>query len=271
MPAPPRFPIVRLLICCWLLALTGCRQAPARVPLTIFAAASLAEAFTELAAQFEAAHPGVRVTLNFAGSQQLAQQIAQGAPGDVFAGANEAQMAAAVASGRIDAAAPRLFAQNRLAVIFPADNPANLQQLTDLARPGLKLVLAAAEVPAGQYARIFLDKASQDAALGASYAAAVLANVVSYEQNVRTVLTKVALGEADAGIVYTSDAGSSGEPIGSLAIPDDLNQIARYPIAPLNDSPQPELAQAFVDAILSPAGQAVLQQHGFLPSGAASP
>lgn len=267
-PSPPLLRIACLLAGLWLLALTGCRAEGVAEPttdLTVFAAASLTDAFTDVAARFEAAHPGARVTLNFAGSQQLAQQIAQGAPGDVFASANEAQMAAAITNGRVDADAPRPFARNRLAVIIPEDNPAGLHMLADLGRAGVKVILAAPGVPAGRYARDFLARASEEGALGADFAAAVMRNVVSYEQNVRVVLTKVALGEADAGIVYASDTHNSPEPVNLLPIPNALNPIASYPVAPLNDSPHPQLAAAFIAYLLSPVGQAVLGQYGFLP------
>ncbi len=231
--------------------------------LTVFAAASLTEAFTELAAQFEAEHPGATVALNFGASNALAEQINQGAPADVFASANAAQMEAAVASDRIDAASTRVFAGNRLVVIFPADNPGGVTAPADLGRPGLKLVLAAAEVPVGGYTLDFLDKAAQDPALGVGFKDDVLANVVSYEENVRAVFTKVALGEADAGIVYASDVvGDGAADVDQLAIPDALNTLAMYPLAPLNDSSQPDLAEAFVALVLSEEGQAVLARYG---------
>ncbi len=238
-----------------------------RVNLTVMAAASLLDAFNDLGAQFQASHPGVTVTFNFAGSHQLAQQIASGAPADVFASANQAQMTVAVKTGRIDANAAKFFVQNRLVVIFPKDNPGKLARLQDLSRPGLKLVFAAKEVPVGQYSLDFLKKGSQDPAFGADFQAAVLKNVVSYEDNVKSVLTKVALGEADAGIVYTTDAASDpNAKVSELAIPDALNVIASYPIAALRDSSHPALAQAFVDLVLSTQGQATLQKYGFIPA-----
>ena len=255
-----------------LVALPGCRATPAAMQpsaatLTVFAAASLTGAFTEIGRQFEAAHPGVKVTFNFAGSQQLAQQLGQGAPGDVFASANKKQMDVAVTAGRVASGSAQAFAKNRLLVIFPKDNPANLATLQDLAKPGLKLVLAAKEVPVGQYALDFLDKAVLDAAFGSIFKDDVLKNVVSYEQDVKAVLTKVVLGEADAGIVYTTDVvGDSAGKVGRLDIPDALNTIASYPIARVSDSANADQAQAFVDTVLSPAGQAVLAQYGFLPA-----
>lgn len=243
-------------------------NAGASLTLNVFAASSLTDAFGEIGAQFTADNPGVALVFNFGGSNQLATQIGEGAPADVFAPANGAQMDAAIATGRVAGGAPQTFARNRLVVVTPSDNPARLTTLQDLATPGVKLVLAAPEVPAGQYALDFLDKAAADGSLGAGYQDAVLANVVSYEENVRSVLTKVALGEADAGIVYASDVAAS--PVGAvqqIEIPGALNTIVTYPIAALSDSPQAALAQSFVDAVLSAEGQAVLEQAGFLGAG----
>jgi molybdate transport system substrate-binding protein len=237
---------------------------PAEATLTVFAAASLTDAFNEIGRAFEAANPGVTVAFNFAGSNQLATQIAEGAPADVFASANQAQMDAAVESGRIDPGAATIFAANRLVVVLPADNPAGIAALPDLAKPDTLIVLAAEEVPVGRYSLEFLDKASADPAFDAGFKEAVLGNVVSYEENVRSVLNKVALGEADAGIVYTSDlAGVEG--VASLEIPDALNVLAAYPIAPLNDSALGETAAAFVSYVLGGEGQAALTAYGFGP------
>jgi molybdate transport system substrate-binding protein len=234
--------------------------------LTVFAASSLTEAFTELGKGFEQEHSGVKVVFNFAGSQQLAQQLGQGAPADVFASANNKQMQVAIEGGRVVSGTQQVFVRNRLVVIYPADNPAGLTQLQDLAKPGLQLVLAAKEVPVGQYALDFLDKASQDAAFGSTFKDDVLKNVVSYEENVKAVLTKVTLGEGDAGIVYTSDiSGDAASKVSSLAIPDQLNTIAVYPIAPVSDSANQELANAFIQTVLSSSGQAILTKYGFIP------
>lgn len=239
----------------------------APVTLNVFAAASLTDAFNEIGKQFAAEHGGADVVFNFAGSNQLATQIGQGAPADVFASANKAQMQAAIDSGRIVSGTQQTFVRNRLVVVTPADNPAQLGSLQDLAKPGIKIVLAAKEVPVGQYALDFLDKAEADGSLAAGYKDAVLANVVSYEENVRSVLAKVTLGEADAGIVYTSDAAVSEGDVQQIEIPDALNTIANYPLAALSDSPNPELAQQFVDYVLAPAGQQVLEKYGFIGAG----
>lgn len=234
--------------------------------LNVFAAASLTEAFGAIGAAFEAKNPGLKLVFNFAGSQQLLQQIDQGAPADVFASANNPLMAEAIRTGHVVSGTQQVFVRNRLVVIVPEDNPAGVATLDDLARPGLKLVLAAKEVPVGQYARDFLSRAAADPALGAQYAAAVEGNVVSYEANVRAVLSKVVLGEADAGIVYTSDvAGEAGLKVQQITIPDALNTIAAYPIAPLGSAAQPDEARRFVEFVLSQEGQSILAGHGFIP------
>ncbi len=232
--------------------------------LIVFAAASLTDAFGTIGEQFEAA-TGASVTFNFAGSPQLAQQIVQGAPADVFASANVKQMEVMIEAGEVQPGSDRVFARNRLVVIYPHDNPAELSALQDLARPGIRLVLAAQEVPAGQYALDFLDQASQDAAFDPTFGDDVLKNVVSYEENVRAVQSKVTLGEADAGIVYRSDVTRDAvERVGQIDIPGRLNTLAAYPIAPLEEARNAELAQQFVDYVLSPEAQAILEDYRFL-------
>jgi molybdate transport system substrate-binding protein len=240
--------------------------AGAMTTLNVFAAASLTAAFEEIGELFEASNPNATIVFNFAGSQQLAQQIIAGAPADIFASANQKQMDVVIQAGGIVAGSQQTFIRNRLVVIYPQDNPAGLRDLKDLAQPGLKLVFAAQEVPVGQYSLDFLDKAITDPAFGDSYKEDVLANVVSYEDNVKAVLTKVALGEADAGIVYTSDiTEEDGAIVGRIDIPDALNVIATYPIASVKESEYMELAQAFIDLVLSQAGQDILAKHNFIP------
>ena len=235
--------------------------------LTVFAAASLTDAFNAIGKNFQAANPGTTVTFNFAGSQQLAQQIGQGAPADVFASANNAQMAVLIKSGQVISGSQRTFVRNRLVVIYPTANPGGLTKLQDLAKPGLKVVLADKTVPVGGYALDFLTKASASPDFTPTFSPTVLANVVSYETDVKQVLAKVSLGEADAGIVYTTDitADAAGK-VGRLDIPDALNTIATYPIAAIKGSPNASLAQKFVDYVLSPDGQMVLVQFGFIPT-----
>ena len=231
--------------------------------LTVFAAASLTGSFGDIGKAFEAANPGVTVTFNFAGTQALATQLTQGAQADVFASANHTYMdnlviAALVAPGYKD------FVTNLLEVILPANNPANLQTLQDLAKPALKLVLEDKSVPAGAYSLTILDNLGKDAVYGADFKTKVLANVVSYETDVKQVVAKVQLGEADAGIVYVTDA-IAAPTLKTIEIPANFNVIAKYPIAALGNAPQPALAAAFVGYVLSPAGQAAMKKWGFTP------
>jgi molybdate transport system substrate-binding protein len=255
----------------WLLFLTGAIMisacgAPAPTvelrTLTVFAAASLADAFDEIIKNFEAANPGVTVKLNFGGSQSLRTQIEQGAQADVFASANTKEMDALVTGNFVAAESPRIFLTNQLVVIMPADNPAGLKELADLAGSGLKLVLAAQEVPVGNYSLQMLD--TLDATFGDGFKEQVLANVVSYENDVKQVVAKVQLGEADAGIVYLSDTVAAPD-LQKIDIPAENNVVASYPLAALTQSKSPALAQAFMDYVLSANGQSILKKWGFLP------
>ena len=247
----------------------GTREDPqiqdSNMTLAIFTAGSLVSPFSEIGEQYESLNPGVELTFNFAGSQQLAHQLAQGAPGDIFASADIRQMEAIVKTGRIKSQSPQIFSHNHLVVIFPTENPGGIQMLQDLSKQGLKLVLAAEAVPVGNYSQQFLTKASQDPAFTESFKKDVLGNVVSYESNVNAVLNKVLLGEADAGIVYTSDINDRNINLLSiLPIPEELNVLADYLIAPLMDIRDPELAQDFIAFVLSPTGQEILSNHGFI-------
>lgn len=229
---------------------------------TVYAAASLAEAFTELGRRFEATRPGVRVRLNFGGSQQLALQLQQGARADLFASADQRWMNAVRDSGLV-LGDPEAFAENRLVVIVPRANPASIRSLGDLARAGVKLVVAAEAVPVGRYTREALGRLSSLPGFGADYAARVLANVVSYEDNVKGVVAKVQLGEADAGVVYRSDAaGAASGRVSTLAIPDSANVRGIYPIAVLKRTSNPALARAFVHLVFSAEGQGTLARWG---------
>ncbi len=264
----PTLPLILLIT----LFLAGCTPAaaPTVAPtarsepktLNVFAAASLTDAFTEIGKNFEAANPGTTISFNFAGSQALQTQIEQGAPADVFASASKSNMDALVTDNLVAQDAPQQFLNNKLVVILPKDNPAGLIALEDLAKPGIKLVLAAEAVPVGKYALQALDL--MDAKFGNGYKTKVLANVVSNEDNVKQVVAKVQLGEADAGIVYTSDAIAAPE-LKTIEIPADLNVIAKYPIAPLLKSENADLARAFIAYVLSKESQAVLQKWGFAP------
>jgi molybdate transport system substrate-binding protein len=230
--------------------------------LTVFAAASLADAFTEIGANFEAANPGVTITFNFAGSQALRTQIEEGAPADVFASASSKEMDTLVSGGFVADGVSQVFLSNKLVVILPADNPARLDSLEDLAVSGVKIVLAADEVPVGNYARRSLDL--MNGPFGADFKDKVLANVVSNEDNVKQVVAKVQLGEADAGIVYNSDAVAAPE-LKTIEIPAEINVIAKYPIASSVESANADLADAFIAHVLSVDGQVILGKWGFSP------
>ncbi len=253
-----------LLITCLLGSCTNAPGSGQRTHLTIFAASSLAESMQALADDFERQNPGVDVALNLASSYQLVQQLTAGAQADVFASANPQQMQVAVENGLVWEGEQQVFANNHLVVVTPPGNPSEVRDLEDLANHGLRLVLAAQEVPAGRYAQEFLQRASGDESLGIDFAERVLRNVVSYEQSVRFVLTKVALGEAGAGIVYATDAASpDGRALGVIEIPDHLNPRAIYMIAPLAGTHKPELAREFIEFVLSPEGQQIIQTYGF--------
>lgn len=238
-----------------LVSLAACGAPPGRTELTVSAAMSLKEAFVELEQAFEREHPDVDVVYNFAGSHVLAAQILEGAPVDVFASADHAQIDGAATSGRLLGA--KVFARNRLVIVAPAGS-SNVAAPADLGKPGVRLVLAAEGVPAGAYAREALAKVGvRDAAL---------ANVVSNEENVRGVVGKVAAGEADAGVVYATDvtdAVADKLRVVAFAGADDI--VPTYEIAALKDSKHPALAAAFVAAVTGPSGAAALHRRGFLP------
>jgi molybdate transport system substrate-binding protein len=237
---------------------------PTPVTLTVLAAASLTDSFNEMGKLFESKNPGVTVALSYGGSQALAQQLDQGAPADVFASASPKYMTAAVTSKRVNQADSQNFVFNRLVVIVPKDNPAGVKTLQDLAKAGLKIDLEDKSVPAGQYSLDFLDKAVKDPGFDPKFKDNVLKNVVSYETDVKAVVSKVSLGEADAGIVYITDYNVAADKLAKLDIPDSLNTVATYPIAPISDSKNPDLAKAFVALVLSPEGQAIMAKYGFV-------
>jgi molybdate transport system substrate-binding protein len=232
--------------------------------LTIFAAASLTDAFEAIESELEAANPDLSITYNFGGSQALVTQLKEGAEADVFASANVAQTDVATEAGLV-AGAPLPFAHNRLAIVTPAGNPAAIESAANLAKEGTLLVLAQPEVPAGRYARESVCLLATDTATyGAGFVERVAANVVSEEEDVRDVLAKVVLGEADAGIVYVSDAVAAGDQVLVVDIPDEVNVIATYPVAILAGGDE-ALGSAFVSYLLSDEGQALLERYGFQP------
>jgi len=231
--------------------------------LTVFAAASLTAAFKDVGAAFEDANSGVDVTFNFAGSPALRTQVEEGAPADVLALADNKNMQAAL-DKKLVAQAWRTFARNRLVIAVPSANPGEISAPVDLANSGLKLVLAQEDVPVGNYARESLGNMEADATFGAGFRDRVLANVVSNEPNVKAVVTKVQLGEADAGIVYATDiTGDLKGTVTAIPIPDEFNVVATYPVSVVSDAKEPEIAAAFIDFLLSAAGQAILEEHGF--------
>ena len=232
--------------------------------ITVFAASSLTLALEEIGDAFETKYPETDVTFNFAGTPTLRTQLEQGARADVFASANAAQMQLAIGADVIDGT-PSTFATNRLVVITPAGG--SVQSLADLTADGTLIVLALPDVPVGAYARQALDRLSGANGLPADFAEQVLDNVVSEETNVRQVIAKVALGEADAGIVYTSDVTSEvRDNMESIEIPADANVIATYPVARVEDASNPSAGSAFIDFLLSDEGQSILAAYGFGPA-----
>jgi len=253
----------RFLLPSLLLALSlGCADpesgAPARTPLVVLAASSLREAFTAIAEDFEREHADVTVTFNFAGSQELSTQLEHGAAADVLASADMLQMERA--SRR--AVTPRVFAHNELVIVLSRQGAVRVRSLADLPKLD-RIVLGAPEVPVGRYTAQVLDRASTR--FGDDFRSRVEGRVVSRELNVRQVLAKVTLGEAQAALVYRTDAIRSESSGRVVTIPADLNVLAEYPIAVIADAPHPDAARAFVNWVLSPRGQRALLEAGFIP------
>ena len=215
----------------------------------VFAAASLQESFTTLKQQFEAAHPGVTITPNFGASSALATGITQGQPADVFASASQTNMDSVVKAGGAASSTP--FAKNLGEVAVPAANPANIASVNDLAKSGVKVAVCQPQVPCGGIATTVFQHAK------------ITVTPVSQEADVKAVLTKVSLGEVDAGIVYVTDVKSAGDKVKGVEIPADVNASTTYPIATLTKAANPTAAQAFVDYVLSADGMAVLEAGGF--------
>ncbi len=247
-----------------LLSVVGITNAQTTQTLTVFAASSLTDAFTEIGNNFKTAHSGVDVVFNFGSSSTLATQLTEGAPADIFASANAKQMQVAIDGKRI-AGKPKTFAKNRLILIVPSDNPAKIQTLHDLANAGVKLVIAAPKVPVRDYTDAMLTKLVADPTYGDAYKTAFMANVVSEEDNVRQVSAKVSLGEADAGLVYKSDVTPDiANKVIAIQIPDAINTLATYPIAATDNAVDPKLAGEFINYILSDQGQDILVKWNFI-------
>jgi molybdate transport system substrate-binding protein len=216
---------------------------------TVFAAASLTESFTTLGRQFEAAHPGTTVKFNFGASSSLAENITQGAPADVFASASPKNMRQVVdADGASDS---KTFARNLMQIAVPPDNPADVTEVTDLARSNVKVALCQPQVPCGAVAQQVFKNAN------------ITVTPVTQGADVKAVLTTVQLGEVDAGMVYRTDVRAAGTKVKGIEIPADQNASTSYPIAALTEAPNPAGAAAFVDYVLSPDGEKVLEQAGF--------
>jgi len=216
---------------------------------TVLAAASLTEAFTTLAKDFETANPGAHVKLSFGASSALALQITQGAPADVFASAATKNMDQVSSAG--DAESPTTFVKNVMEIAVPPSNPAHISSVADLAKPGVKVALCQPQVPCGAVAaKVFSN-------------AGVTVKPVTLEQDVKSTLTKVETNEVDAGVVYVTDVRSAGSKVKGVEIPDSVNASTDYPIAVLKNAPNKAAAQAFVDYVLSDTGQQVLAADGF--------
>lgn len=234
----------------------------AQAPLLVYAAASLSDAFLALEAEFERQHPEIDVVLNLGSSSTLANQILLGARADVIASADEAQIVRLQDRGLVSD--PQIFARNRLALVVPSDNPVGLRTPADLARPGLRLVLASPGVPVRGYSDQVLERLARQQKIEVED---VLANVVSEESNVRQVLFRIAYGSADAGFVYRSDVTPElSDRVVIIPLANEVNVFATYPVAVSANSGDEQLARAFIAFLLSPAGQRSLRDHGFIPA-----
>lgn len=249
---------------------TAARGAPVTGEVVVYAASSLTDPFNKIKADLEKANPGLKVTYSFGGSNTLRAQLEQGAKADVFASANQTEMDNALKSNLV-ADKGTTFARNRLVVILPKNNPGKVTKLQDLANPGLKFVTAAKYVPVGGYTLTALDKMSKDATFTPDFSTKVLANFVSQESNVKQVVAKVQLGEADAGVCYLTDISAQVLPdITTLEIPDQFNTLATYPISTLKGASNTAAAQAFVAYVVGAQGQATLKSFNFITGGNAA-
>lgn len=221
--------------------------------ITVSAATSLTDAFTEIADDFTAANPDVEVTFNFESSTTLSTQILEGAPADVYASADEANMALLTA-GDLVSHGPEVFTRNELVIVTKPGNPEGISTVADLADAGV-ISLCGEDVPCGKYAQEVLDNAG----------VTIPESSVTRGQNVGATLTAVAEGDAVAGIVYVTDAASAGDAVEAISIPADINAIAVYPIGVIETSENSTVAEAFMSYVLGEEGQAILADHGFLP------
>ncbi len=242
-----------------------CAYAEEPEGLTVFCGAGLTGAFSEIGQIYENTS-NLSVDFNFDGVPALRAQIEQGAYADVLVSANLKHMDALKSEGYMDNDTVEIFAGNKVAVIVPNDNPANITNLTDLAKPGVMIIIGTKDLPAGDYALQVLDKLAADPAYGPAYKEAVLANIVSEETTVNRVVSKVALGEADAGFAFISDV--SPQMVGKvtrIVVPGEYNVVGKFPLGVLLQSRHPEEAQSFIDIVMSDDGQAILDKYGFIP------
>ncbi|NMB85802.1 MAG: molybdate ABC transporter substrate-binding protein [Methanothrix sp.] len=233
--------------------------------LTVFCGAGLTGALSEIGEIYENSS-NVSVKFNFDGVPALRAQIEQGAYADILVSANLKHMNALMSEGFIDNSTVKVFARNKVAIIVPNDNPANITGLKDLAVPGVKILMGTKDLPAGDYALMVLDKLAMDPEYGPGYKEAVLANVVSQETTVNRIVSKVAMGEADAGFAFNSDV--SPQMVGKVTrilIPDRYNVEGDFPVGVLSQSKYPQEARAFIEVLMSEKGQAVLDRYGFIP------
>jgi molybdate transport system substrate-binding protein len=260
--------LISVLTALVLIASAGFAEEPRE--LTAFTAASLTGAFGEIG-QIYKNETGIGVVFNFDGSQALRTQMENGAYADVFTSANKKQMNALKADGLMNNSSVIIFTKNRLSLIVPKDNPGKVSNLTDLARPGLKIVIGTKDVPVGDYAMQIINKLGNDSAYGAEYKKNVLANVISQETSVNYVVTKVALGEADVGFAYVSDITEDlASKVTKVDIPHKYNIIAEYPIGVLKDSKYPAESEKFIELVTSAEGKAILERYGFAPVASTS-
>ena len=261
MPAPRRTSLLAVLLLLTAGSLGACggddssgSSGGAGTTLTVYAASSLTATFTQMGAEFEKQHDGVKVQFDFGGSSDLVAQIQQGAPADVFASADTANMDKLTADG-LQAGDPQSFASNTLEIAVPPDNPAGITSFADLAKDGVNVVVCAPVVPCGA------------AAVKAEDATGVTLHPVSEEQSVTDVLAKVTSGEADAGLVYVTDVKAAGTHVQGVTFPESSQVVNTYPVVALKDATDADLAQAFVDLVTGDAGQSILRNAGFAPAG----
>ena len=256
--------IIGVMLAALLLAASaGYAQEPKE--LTVFTAASLTGAFGEIGQMYKN-ETNISVAFNFDGSQALRTQLENGAYSDVFASANQKQMKAVENDGLMNNSSVVIFTKNKLSLIVPKDNPARIINLSDLAKPGLKIVMGTKDVPVGDYALQIISKMGNDSAYGHNYKEKVLANVISQETNVNYVVTKVALGEADVGFAYVSDITEDlTSKVDKIDIPDEYNVVAQYPMGVLLESKYPVESREFMSLVISDKGKAVLEKYGFAP------